>query len=46
MAWVSVLAAATDNGISDAFGSIEKAKHPSTKDIPKTANRLFYTSAL
>ena len=33
---------ATDNGISDIFGSVEITRHQSTKDIPKTANRLTY----
>ena len=33
---------ATDNGILHAFGSLETAKRPSTKDIPKTTTGLAY----
>ena len=38
--------AATDNGISAALGSLDTARHPSTKDMPKTANGLAYTTGL
>ena len=38
--------AATDNGISAALGSLDTARRPSTKDMPKTANGLAYTAGL
>ena len=37
---------AIDNRISAAFGSLDTAMCPSTKDMPKTANRLAYTADL
>ena len=44
--WGTVRAAATDNGILAALGSLDTARHPSTKDMPKTANGLAYTAGL
>ena len=42
----TVLVAATDKGISVALGGLDTARHPSTKDMPKTANGLTYTTSL
>ena len=41
-----VRVAAADNGISAALGSFDTTRNPSTKDMPKTANGLAYTSGL
>ena len=38
--------AATDSGISAALGSLDTTRGPSTKDMPKTTNRLAYTAGL
>ena len=42
----TVHVAATNSGISAALGSLDTARRPSTKDMPKTANGLAYTTGL
>ena len=37
---------AADNGILAALSSLDTARHPFTKDMPKTANGLAYTASL
>ena len=34
------------SGMSAALGSLDTARRPSTKDMPKTANRFAYTASL
>ena len=36
----------TNNRISAALGSLDTARCPSTKDMPKTINGLAYTASL
>ena len=37
---------ATDNSRSDEVGSLEIARHPSTRNLPKTTNVLAYAAGI